>query len=165
MSTFSWHSRRFVSRRGTPHYLLSDNGSQFKLARSTIDLAFEKSLTSENVLNYCAANGIKWNFIVELSPWIRGFYERMVGVVKSSIKKTIGRTALTLTQLNTLIADVEAVINSRPLVYLEDEPGNALTPAHFLSGKSNIGLPQVPIDFDDPEFVVNMSSADLLLTL
>ena len=86
--------RRFVSRSGTPHYQLSDNGSQFKLAKSTIDLAFEKSLTSENVLNYCAVNGINWNFIVELSPWMGGFYECMVGVVKSSIKKTIRRTAL-----------------------------------------------------------------------
>jgi len=36
----------------------------------------------DEVQTYCAKNGIKWTFIVKLSPWIGGFYERVVGLTK-----------------------------------------------------------------------------------
>ena len=41
-----------------------------------------------------------------------GFYERLVGLVKRSLRKSVGRNLLTDTQLETLIKEIEAVVNS-----------------------------------------------------
>jgi len=48
-------------------------------------------------------------------PLARGFYERLVGMVKWSLRKATGRKHFTLEQILTLIIEVEAVLNSRPL--------------------------------------------------
>ena len=53
-----------------------------------------------------------------------GTYERLVGITKAALKKTIGKLYLTRTQLQTIITEVEAVINSRPLVYVDDDLEN-----------------------------------------
>ena len=75
----------------------------------------------EEVQNYVSNSGIEWSFIVELVPWMGGFYERLVGLVKRSLRKSVGRNLLTDTQLETLIKEIEAVVNSRPLVYVGDD--------------------------------------------
>ena len=64
-----------------------------------------------------------------------GFYERLVGLVKKALRKTLGRNLLTLIQLQTLLKEVESVVNSRPLVYVGADINSnvTLTPAHFLS--------------------------------
>jgi hypothetical protein len=51
---------------------------------------------------------------------MRGFYERLIALVNRSIKKAIGRQLLTLVQLQTLVKEKEAVLNSMPLVYVRD---------------------------------------------
>ena len=51
----------------------------------------------------CSNKEIKWNFIVEMAPWMGGFYERLVGLVKKALRKTLGRKLLTLIQLQTLL--------------------------------------------------------------
>ena len=40
-----------------------------------------------------------------------GFYERLAGITKMALKKTIGKLYLTYTHLQTIIKEVEAVIN------------------------------------------------------
>ena len=50
-----------------------------------------------------------------------GFYERLVGMVKSSLIKAIGRTYLTQTQFTTFTTESEGIINWRPLVYIDDD--------------------------------------------
>ena len=86
------------------------------------------------VQSYTANQGIEWNFIVELAPWMGGFYERLVGTVKGALKKSIGKICLTEKKLETFLAEAEAVINSRPLVYVGEDFGSgfSLTPADFL---------------------------------
>ena len=57
-----------------------------------------------------------------------------MGITKIALKKTIGKLYLTHTQLQTIITEVEAVINSRPLVYVDDDSENQIImPNHFLS--------------------------------
>ena len=55
------------------------------------------------------------------SPLVGGFWERLIRSVKRSLRKSIGRSNLTYEQLSTLIVEVEAVINSRPLTYIADD--------------------------------------------
>ena len=58
----------------------------------------------------------------------------MVGIGKRACKKARGKCAVSKEQMRTLLIKVEAVMNTRPLVYVGDDinSGEALTPAHFL---------------------------------
>ena len=102
--------------------------------------------------------------IVELAPWMGGFYERLVGVVKRSLRKAIDKVCLTIEQLLTFIKEAEAVINSRPLVYVDEDINSKFTLAasHFLTLNPKIGLPNYTQD-DDDEYTPEISSADRLL--
>ncbi|GFW24068.1 integrase catalytic domain-containing protein [Trichonephila clavipes] len=81
-----------------------------------------------------ADKGIHWKFIVERAPWWGGFYERLVKTIKDPLCKILGRALLTFEELSTILSEVEAIVNHRPLTYVENDPGEPepLTPAHFL---------------------------------
>ena len=108
---------------------------------------------------------VKRKYIVELSPWMGGFYQRLIGLVKRSLRKAIGKLSLTYEQLLTTLAEVEAFINSRPLVYVDDDINSniSLTPSHFLTLNPRIGKQTCDIDIEDNHFSSNISSADKLL--
>ena len=73
---------RFIAHRRKPDSILSDNAAHFKAASKLIDVVWTGILKSEEVQSYVANERIKWSFIVELAPWMGGFYERPVGLVK-----------------------------------------------------------------------------------
>ncbi|XP_063364633.1 uncharacterized protein LOC134653232 [Cydia amplana] len=113
--------RRFAATRNTPQRLYSDNATCFKL-------------TSEVVSKpYCIEKGIEWRFIPQLAPWHGGFYERLIGVVKHSLKRTLEKHLLGDSKLLTVLKEVEAVVNSRPLTKIGTEVIHILRPADFLS--------------------------------
>ena len=82
-----------------------------------------------------------------------GFYERLVGLTKRALRKTIVKQSLTEKQLVTVLTEVEAVINSRPLSYVDGDINSSiiLTPSHFLSFHSQHVIPDL-VDETDPEF-------------
>ena len=86
-------------------------------------------------------------------PWMGGFYERLVGITKKVLKKTLGNQCLTEKQLITTLAEAEAVVNSRPLVYVDEDINSSmvLTPAHFLSLHSQHILPDI-VEDSDPDY-------------
>ena len=57
--------------------------------------------------------GTIWRFIPNKAPWYGGFWERLVEMVKMSLKKILGRALITLPVLQTTIVEVEAVLNDR----------------------------------------------------
>ena len=139
--------RRFIATRGTPEIIISDNAKQFRLAGANI----ERVWSNPELQSYVAQHGISWRFIVEKAPWMGGFFERLVGSVKSCLKKTLGRSLISLLQLQTLIKEIEAVINTRPLTYLDSEldVDGVLTPADFIGTKSSsLGIPNVHTSSD-----------------
>ena len=71
--------RRFISRRGCPSVIISDNGSPFT-AKDTQDFIIERNVT--------------WKFNIAAACWTGGFFERLVACVKNCIKKTVGRATL-----------------------------------------------------------------------
>ena len=107
--------RRFIARRGTSSSVISDYGSQLKLGYSVILKVWNTVVQSQDVQCYSANHGISWNFITEYSPWQGGFYERLIGVTKRVLRKTLGTAKVTSVELMTLITEVEAIVNTRPL--------------------------------------------------
>lgn len=157
--------RRFVSQRGTPIEITSDNALQFKAASATLNLIWKNVTTSDEVQSYVSDSGIKWTFIVEMAPWMGGFYERLVGLVKRSLRKTLQRKLLKLVQLQTILKEIEAAINTRPLVYVGDdiESNIALSPSHFLSLNPKTGFPELDDDQNDQDYNPYESSSEKLL--
>ena len=104
---------------------------------------------------------------MELAPWMGGFYERLVGTVKGALKKSIGKICLTEKKLETFLAEAEAVINSRPLVYVGEDFGSGflLTSADFLGLNPKSGIPVIEIHGPhDPDYG-KKSSTDKLVEI
>jgi hypothetical protein len=157
--------KRFVSQRGTPVEVITDNGSQFRLASKAIQDVWKNIIQHDDVQSYFSTTGVNWHFIVELAPWMGGFYERLVGIVKRSLRKSLGQKLLTLIQMQTLVKEVEAVVNTRPLVYVDGDIDSniTLTPSHFLTLNPSIGVPEPNWDGKDPDYdKKGASSVELL---
>ncbi|KHJ96564.1 hypothetical protein OESDEN_03473 [Oesophagostomum dentatum] len=91
---------RFVSRRGVPKIIRTDCGTNFKLGKQIIDSMFETdNMTGSSVMSYSADAGINWIFNPPGAPWMGGAWERLVGTVKRSLQKSIGRKRPTFHQL------------------------------------------------------------------
>ena len=66
-------------------------------------------------------------------------FERMVRSTKRCLRKTIGQQRLTYEELSTVLAEIEAVLNNRPLTYLdENDKEEILTPSHLFCGRRTL---------------------------
>lgn len=135
--------RRFVARRGAPTVVYSDNAPTFHAAENAIQSAIYAPVSWQSISSYCASHRITWHFITPLSPWKGGFYERLVALFKSAYRKSVGRAMLTLSQLQTIVAEIEATLNSRPITPFREQDTFAylLRPIDFLAPKVNAQLP------------------------
>nr|XP_031836775.1 uncharacterized protein LOC116428802 [Nomia melanderi] len=93
---------------------------------------------------YLTDEGVNWSFSPPRSPHFGGLWEVAVKAFKKHLKGTIGEALFTYEQLNSIIIEIEAILNSRPLTPLSSDPNDyiALTPAHFLIGDSLQTLPE-----------------------
>ena len=83
------------------------------------------------------------------APWWGGFFERMIKSAKRCLKKLLRYARLTYEEMLTVLVDIEAVINSRPLTYLyDDDVGvESLTPSHLMIGRRILSAPSnCPVD-------------------
>ncbi|XP_067017993.1 uncharacterized protein [Acropora muricata] len=65
--------RRFVSRRGVPERLISDNAKNFMDCSKSITFLSSQILEAEKTQRYLASHAIRWQFIVERPPGGEGF--------------------------------------------------------------------------------------------
>ena len=131
--------RRFVAKCSLPSKLLSDNGTNFvAVSKFLVELQDEAI-----VQDYLTTHKIKWQFISPRAPWQGGVYERMIGLTKNCLSKALHHRQVTPDELVTILAEVEAILNNRPLTYINDDDreGEILTPAHLLYGRGIILYP------------------------
>ena len=113
--------RRAVSRVSVPKLVVSDN---------------HKSFRARPFQNFVSNFGITWKFILQRSPHWGGFYEVMNRLVKKALLKAVKGQLLTYEELETVLIEIEGVINCRPLVYADqDHEFKSLTPSHLMYGR------------------------------
>ncbi|XP_031783906.1 uncharacterized protein LOC116417015 [Nasonia vitripennis] len=138
---------RFISRRGVPEHVYSDNGTNFVGAsnelREVYDL-FETPEFRKTIGTYAIAKRIEWHFNPPLSPHFGGIWEAAVKSFKHHLKRVLKDQKLTYEQINTLLIQIEAILNSRPLCSLSTDPNDpvSITPAHLLVGRPFNVLPE-----------------------
>ncbi|GFV85352.1 integrase catalytic domain-containing protein [Trichonephila clavipes] len=132
--------RRFIARRGRPSVIYSDNGTNFKGA-----YRLYQKVNLEKLKNVEELNPISWKFITPRAPWWGGFWERLIGLVKRTLRKTLGKTSLNHEEMYTVLCDCVSLINSRQLTYVTDDVEDLehLTPAMFLQDIREVGVTEL----------------------
>ena len=110
----SWFRK---SRKSLPLTMISDNAFTYVASAETLKQLFESSSLKEAF----SRQGVEWRFIPKRAPCYGGFWERLIGLTKSTLKKTLGRASVTPEELQTLIVEVEAILNDRPITFVSSE--------------------------------------------
>lgn len=131
--------RRFVSRRGKPAEIWSDNGTNFVGAQREL-AAYLKNIEGVSV----EEGIITWRFNPPAAPHFGGLWESAVRSAKYHLTHVLKETKLTLIELQTLLCQIEAFLNSRPLTPMSNDPNDLqpLTPVHFLIGRPMLRHPE-----------------------
>ncbi|XP_060518692.1 uncharacterized protein LOC132697296 [Cylas formicarius] len=120
-------------------------------------LSVVRNLYSDNATNFVKANKelwtlarkcanqecIDWHFIPPSAPHFGGIWESGIKSVKGHLMRVIGSQILTYEELSTILCQIEAVLNSRPLTPLSSDPNDfeVSTPSHFLTGAPLVAVP------------------------
>ncbi|XP_025997674.2 uncharacterized protein LOC113005967 [Solenopsis invicta] len=114
--------KRFTSRRGLCHTLYSDCGTNFVGAdRQLRDLFADSTVEGRRVADGLSNQGIRWRFNPPAAPHFGGLWEAAVKSMKHHFRRVLGETTLTFEEMTTLLAQVKACMNSRPLQALSDD--------------------------------------------
>jgi hypothetical protein len=136
---------RFVSRRGKPQTIHSDNGTNFVGANNELKELYKFLNNQDNQLKidqHCNDIGIQWKFIPPRSPSMGGEWEAAVKSFKFHLVRIAGRANLTVIEMETILCKIEAILNSRPMFPESSDPNDlsAISPGHFLIGRPLIAI-------------------------
>lgn len=130
--------RRFFAIRGPAKHLRLDCGTNFVGAWN--ELGFLKKMEGESVQRYLNEHGCAWEFNSPHSSHMGGAWERMIGIARRILDGMLAKEHAHLTHdvLCTLMAEVSAIINSKPLIPVSTDPESPylLTPATLLTQKT-----------------------------
>ena len=131
---------RMTSRRGTPTYVISDNGTNFTGAERELRELVE-ALDADRISKK-PANITPFN--PPCASHFGGVFEALINSAKKAIKGILGDADVTDEELHTAICGAEQLLNSQPITYVSSDPNDLspFTPSHFLVGE--IGGPTTP---------------------
>ncbi|XP_011884077.1 PREDICTED: uncharacterized protein LOC105571219 [Vollenhovia emeryi] len=138
--------RRLISRRGKPSCIYSDNGTAFVGAYKQLKEFYEflsDTQTQSEVQQFLREQQTTWNFIPPNAPHFGGLWEAAVKSAKYHMSRIIGKAHLTFEEMLTVLCEVEAILNSRPLTQLSSDSNDLayLSPGHFLIGAPLNSIP------------------------
>ncbi|XP_052756313.1 uncharacterized protein LOC128201929 [Galleria mellonella] len=127
--------RRFIARRGRCSRLISDQGRNFIGAANVLHDLLQNATHVEQ---------IEFVFNPPGSPHFSGLAEAGVKSIKTHLSRVIGIQRLTFEEFYTVLAQIEAMLNSRPLSPISSDPNDfsVLTPGHFLTMEPLTILPE-----------------------
>jgi hypothetical protein len=135
-SSFINALRRFIALRGNVEEFRSDQGTNF--IGATSDLGID--VVNGEVKDFLNDKKVKWIFNAPHSSHMGGVWERMVGLARKVLDGILmgpGGKNLTHEVLCTLMAEVTAILNSRPIAPVSSDPDMplVLSPAMLLNQK------------------------------
>lgn len=144
--TFLLALQRFVKRKARPTTIYSDNATNFRGSDNAFNL-----IDWEEVEKVATTKRIEWKFNPPASPWWGGWWERLIRIIKDLLKRTLGKSKLNYEELMTILTEVEAIINERPLTYVTEDGEDLipLTPLMFLQENTDIEFPEVDMNLGD----------------
>ncbi|XP_011311718.1 uncharacterized protein [Fopius arisanus] len=131
----------------------SDNGTNFEGAAKVLHQLYQQESPENQQLQAAlATNGIRWGFSPPRALHFGGKWEAAVKSKKRHLRTTLGATTLTYEELNTMLIQIEACLNSRPMSSMSDGPDDlqAFTPEHFLIGEPLQLIPEPSYLDDNP---------------
>nr|XP_053612506.1 uncharacterized protein LOC128676429 isoform X1 [Plodia interpunctella]XP_053612507.1 uncharacterized protein LOC128676429 isoform X1 [Plodia interpunctella] len=137
--TFIACLNRFIARRGLPTAIYSDNASTFRCAGKQLDDMYKLHNSTEHqrlVSQFAAQKRIEFHYLPCYSPTFAGLAESGVKSCKNLLKRVLLKSILTYEELYTVLCQIEAILNSRPLMPLSNDVTDfsCITPGHFLIG-------------------------------
>ena len=75
---------------------------------------------------------IIWKFNVSRASWWRWQYERLIGLTKQSLYKSLGKSLLTWSELEEVLLDIKVNLNNLPVAYIEKDLEYFLLTPYFL---------------------------------
>lgn len=134
--------RRFIARRGQVQELRSDNGTNFVGTERELKRAIEE-WNQEKISDMLSLKGVQWIFNPPTGSHHGGAWERLIRSIRKVLNSTLQTQHLDEEGLQTVLCEVESILNSRPITQESTDPNDleALTPNHLLLLKSNPSLP------------------------
>jgi transposase InsO family protein len=137
--------RRFISRRGHCATILSDNGTNFVGADRELNelrALFQSDEHNEKIQSFLTDRKIQWRFNPPNSPHFGGLWEAAVKSFKRHLIRVVGTEVLIYEHFNTLVIEIEAILNSRPITPISSDPNDppVLARGHFLIGDALTSL-------------------------
>lgn len=150
-SAFICALRRFFAIRGPAKLLRCDCGTNFVGAKSELESALKEMKDKERVRKYVTEHGCEWIFNPPYASHFGGTWERQIGTVRrvlNAMFAELGPRQLTHELLVTLMAEVSAIVNARPVTVIPTDTDNPqpLSPAMLLTMKTRPWGP-LPGDF------------------
>ena len=139
--------RRFLCLRGPIRQLRSDRGTNFIGAENELQRAVSE-MDEQQITEFLKKEGcdyFRFQTNVPHASHMGGVWERQIRTVRSiltNLLSTLGKQ-LDDESLRTLVCEVTAIVNSRPLSVenLNDPQSQVLTPNHLLTMKTKVILP------------------------
>lgn len=139
-SSFINAFRRFTAIRGPAKVLRSDRGTNF--IGATDDLLIDAiHVEGTPMKTFLHNSGTKWIFNAPHSSHMGGAWERLIGVARRILDSMMlehSRKILTHEVLCTFMAEVSAIMNSRPIANISTDPTSPmiLSPSMLLTQKT-----------------------------
>lgn len=144
--------RRFIARRGGVRTLRSDQGTNFVGAEKVLsqELAYLKE-HEDSIREAALRVGIVWRFNPPHASHFGGVWERQIRTIRKILNSLLTHQSFSDDTLQTLLCEVEAIINNRPLTPVSadvrDDP--PLTPNHLLLLRCVLFPPSVTVSTCD----------------
>lgn len=138
--------RRFIARRGTPKIIRSDNGTNLVAAEKELKSAIV-DWNQKQIDATCLQNKIQWIFQPPQASHFGGCFERQIRTLRkifnSIMQDLYNRTKLTDDMLSTIFAEIENIMNNKPItiVSLDVNDMLPLTPNTLLKMQSSTDFP------------------------